>query len=483
MIGPFRAKSVSAKLTWLNLTVTGIALLLACLAFLAYDFFSYRENLVHNLMSEAQIAASNTVTALTFDDPQAAESTLSALQSSPDVQWAAIVTPDGKVFAKYQMAGTGSKLELHAFDPARRTALWMGGAQVIVASRIHFSGKDIGTVYIRAQLRELAPRVRRYGITVGVIFLLCVIASLLATAMFRRLIAQPITSLAETARVVSREKNFSVRAEPSENEDEIAVLVAAFNEMLQEIQTRDRELAESRELLERRVQERTAELRAANRELEAFSYSVAHDLRGPLEVISGMSFMLEHSFGRKIGPEGAGMLHTVQGSIRNMADLIDDLLNLARSTTVGLERKEVDLSAVARSVAEDLTIAEPKRKVKFTIKDGAVVSADAGLMNVVMSNLIRNSWKYTSHHAEASIEFAWTDRGGKRVFFVRDDGVGFDQAKAGKLFQPFQRLHATSDFPGTGVGLATVQRILARHGGNVWAEGRPEHGATFFFTL
>lgn len=483
MTSPFRARSISTKLTWLNLLVTGLALLLACTAFLAYDFFSYRQNLIQNLQTAAQIAGANSITALTFDDPQAAENTLKPLQGSPDVLWAAIVSQDGKVFAEYREPGESAEFVQPTMGASHRSAQWINGSQVLVASRIMFSGKSIGIVYIRAQFSELGPRVRRYGMTAGIIFLLCVLASLLATATFRRLVTRPITALAATARVVSREKDFSVRAEETENQDEIAVLVEAFNEMLQEIQVRDRELADTHATLERRVQERTAELRAANRELEAFSYSVAHDLRGPLEVIGGMGYVLQHSFEEKLGAEGAGMLQTVQRSTKDMANLIDDLLNMARATTVGLERKKVDLSAMARSIAEDLTIAEPQRQVKFTIKEGAIVYADPGLMNVVMSNLIRNAWKYTSHHDQAAIEFSWTQRDGTRVFFVRDDGAGFDQAKAGRLFRPFQRLHATSDFPGTGIGLATVQRILARHGGSIWAEGREEHGATFFFTL
>jgi light-regulated signal transduction histidine kinase (bacteriophytochrome) len=231
------------------------------------------------------------------------------------------------------------------------------------------------------------------------------------------------------------------------------------------------------------VQERTAELRAANKELEAFSYSVAHDLRGPLDVVSGMTYVMQASYKDKLGAEGAEMLESVQRSAKSMASLIDDLLNLARATTVGLERRQIDLTSMAQAVAEDLVIASPDRKVQFTFAEGAVVNADQGLMSVVMDNLIRNAWKYTSHHERSSIEFAWTVRGGRRIFYVRDDGAGFDQRKADRLFQPFQRLHSSSEFPGTGIGLATVQRIIARHGGRIWAEGQVEHGATFYFTV
>lgn len=479
----FRADSISAKLTWLNLLVTGGALLLACLSFLGYDFYMFRANLMQNLLAAAQITGSNSISALTFDDPQAAEATLAALKGSPDVLSAEIVDASGHVFARYQRPDTKAEMLTDTLGPKEARELWTYGSEVLIASRIVFSGKSIGTVYIRAHFGELQYRVQRYGMAALLILLFCMTAAALVTATFRRLVTRPITALAGTVRMISREKDFSLRAETTESQDEIAVLVEAFNEMLREIQARDRALLDARELLEKRVQERTAELWAANRELEAFSYSVAHDLRGPLDVISGMSFIIQSSYLDKLDKEGVEMLETVQRSARNMAGLIDDLLNLARATTVNLERKQVDLTAIARSIAEDVVIAQPERNVDFTFAEGAVVSADQGLMHVVMENLIRNAWKYTSRHTHAAIEFGWTPQKGRKVFYVRDDGAGFDPRKADKLFRPFQRLHATSEFPGTGIGLATVQRIIARHGGDIWAEGQVEHGATFYFTL
>lgn len=477
------ANSISAKLTWLNLLVTGTALLLACLAFLAYDSYSYRENLIQNLFAEAQIAGTNSVSALMFDDPQAAAATLNALKGSPDVVYAAILTEDGHVFAEYGKPGLATNVKRHTINATTNKSDWVQGSDVAVASRIMFLEKSVGVVYIQAHFGELKQRMQRYGITAGLILLGCMIAALLATTVFRRLVTEPITALAGTARIITLDKDFSLRAATTASQDEIAVLVEAFNEMLHEIEVRDAALRDAQELLERRVEERTAELWAANRELESFSYSVAHDLRGPLDVISGLSYLVQHNYQDKLDKEGGEMLHTVQRQARNMGGLIDDLLNLARSTTVGLERKRVDLTAMARSIAEDVSAAEPERKVDFKIAEGAVANADQGLIYLVMDNLIRNAWKYTSRRRRAAIEFGWIPQKGKKVFFVRDDGAGFDPKKADKLFRPFQRLHAASEFPGTGVGLATVQRIIARHGGTVWADGAVGQGATFYFTV
>jgi signal transduction histidine kinase len=297
------------------------------------------------------------------------------------------------------------------------------------------------------------------------------------------MVAQPVVELAETARRVSRERDYSVRAAPHPDKDEIAVLIEAFNEMLVQIQDRDTALNRARDQLEVRVQERTAALRAANRELEAFSYTVAHDLRGPLDAVQGMVFILNNLDGEQCDADRAEILEQMRQATHSMAGLIDDLLNLSRASTMALRTEPVNLSVQARQIAEDLQNGEPERRVQFTIAEVPEVEADGGLMRVALDNLIRNAWKYTSHHESACIEFGAKSVRGETVYYVRDDGAGFDPKLNDQLFQPFHRLHSRSEFPGTGIGLATVQRILARHGGRIWAEGAVEKGATFWFTL
>jgi light-regulated signal transduction histidine kinase (bacteriophytochrome) len=321
-----------------------------------------------------------------------------------------------------------------------------------------------------------------------VIMVFCMAAALAISSISRRLIAQPIIALAGTARLVSRDRDYTIRADVLADSSEIAVLVDAFNTMLTQIQERDAALTQARNQLESRVEERTAELRAANRELEAFSYTVAHDLRGPLDAIAGIAFLLNQSHGQT-DEHTRHMLEQLRASTAGMGLLIDDLLNFARASTAPIQSKPIDLSAIARKIAAELTPSDPARDVQFQIAETPEVSADAGLMRIVLDNLLRNSWKYTSHHASACIEFgARQEIGpdgtlGKVVYFVRDDGAGFDPSGIDHLFQPFQRLHAKSEFAGTGIGLATVQRILARQGGSIWAEGAVEKGATFYFTF
>jgi PAS domain S-box-containing protein len=244
------------------------------------------------------------------------------------------------------------------------------------------------------------------------------------------------------------------------------------------------ETKKANEELERRVLKRTAQLEAANKELEAFSYSVSHDLRAPLRSIDGFSQALLEDYGDRLGSEAQHYLRRVRAGSQRMAELIDDLLTLSRMTLSEMRLENVSLSSLAQTIATGLRETEPEREVKFIIVPEATVEADRQLMRVVLENLLGNAWKFTARQAAACIEFGtWPQAGGQPAYFVRDDGAGFDMAYADKLFGAFQRLHTPAEFSGTGIGLATVQRIIHRHGGRVWAEGAVEEGATFYFTL
>jgi signal transduction histidine kinase/streptogramin lyase len=235
--------------------------------------------------------------------------------------------------------------------------------------------------------------------------------------------------------------------------------------------------------LEARVRQRTAQLETANQELEAFSYSVSHDLRAPLRAIDGFSRMVMEDQGDKLDPDGRDNLQRVRAAAQRMGQLIEDLLKLSRITRSELHRETVDLSAIVASVAAELQKMEPQRQVEFVIQPGITACGDLRLLQIVMENLLGNAWKFTGKQAAPRIEFGQTQRNGGTAFFVRDNGAGFDMAYASKLFGAFQRLHQPTDFPGTGIGLATVQRVIHRHGGRVWAEAAINRGAIFYFSL
>jgi signal transduction histidine kinase len=235
--------------------------------------------------------------------------------------------------------------------------------------------------------------------------------------------------------------------------------------------------------LERRVVQRTAQLEAANQELESFSYSVSHDLRGPLRSMDGFSLVLLEDYGDKLGEEGKNSLERIRAASQRMGYLIDDLLRLSHVTRAGLNLTQVDLSAMAGEIAGALGREQPGRSVEWAIETGLSVRADPALMHIAMQNLLQNAWKFTGKTDKAVIRVGAQQRDAETMYFVADNGAGFDMAHAGNLFGAFQRLHHAGDFPGAGIGLAIVQRIIRRHGGEVWAEAKEGEGATFFFGL
>jgi len=262
--------------------------------------------------------------------------------------------------------------------------------------------------------------------------------------------------------------------------------VGCFISVLEDISARRQAEEEVRHLnatLEQRVEEKTAELRAANQELEAFAYAVSHDLRAPLRAMSGFSLALLEDHGGTLPAEARSFLDEIIEGSRRMARLIDGLLDMSRTTRGELAREEVDLTALARMILEELRAGEPGRRVAAEVEEGLRVQGDPRMLEVVLRNLLGNAWKYTARAAEGTIRVAREERDGAAWIRVEDDGAGFDMAHGARLFKPFQRLHRQDEFPGLGIGLATVQRIIHRHGGRIEARAEPGRGAAFLFTL
>ena len=264
---------------------------------------------------------------------------------------------------------------------------------------------------------------------------------------------------------------------PLETEDGLLVSAA-----IRDVTQRKR-MEEDVQQLNEDLKQRAAQLEAANKELEAFSYSVSHDLRAPLRSIDGFSHVVLEDYGEQLPADARGYLERVRAAAQRMAVLIDDLLNLSRVTRTALQPKFINLSKMAEEVVDGLRETQPERHVTFSLTPDLMVEADPHLMHIVLENLLSNAWKFTSKQEYSAIEFGQKAHVKERTFYVRDNGVGFDMAYANKLFGVFQRLHSVSEFPGTGVGLATVHRIISIHGGRIWAESAEGKGTTFYFTL
>lgn len=244
----------------------------------------------------------------------------------------------------------------------------------------------------------------------------------------------------------------------------------------------ERAAAEEIRIRETELRRRSYDLELANKDLESFAHTVSHDLRGPLGSVLGFAEALRDGDGGELNEDGRESVHWILESSHTMRDLIDGLLQMSRLSREELDRSEVDLSSIAKGIAYSLQKAGPSREVEFRIADDVVANGDERLLRAVMENLLTNAWKFTSKREHARIEFGKLGDNSHTTFFVRDNGAGFDPAHAAKMFRPFQRLHSAKEFEGTGIGLATVQRILQKHGGKAWAEGDPDRGATVYFT-
>jgi signal transduction histidine kinase len=492
------ASSLRRKLVGIVLLTTLAALLLSLGSIAAYDAVAYRRTWVADVSTQAELIGQSSVPALAFDDPEAAQESLDLLRLRPLLQAAAIYTARGALFASYRRdAGAGEVPALPADDGVQLDA-----RSLVLFRRIVQDGEILGTVYLRSDY-DLYGRMLDYGLIALFVVAATLTLAVVLSAPLRRLVTRPVLAIAGIAREVVSQGDYSRRAEKL-SDDEVGVLVDAFNAMLSEIERRtaalevsnaaladqigERSRAEQRisqlnAELEQRVRERTAQLEAANQELEAFSYSVSHDLRAPLRAVDGFSQALVEDFPDHVPDEARRYLSRIRAATERMSQLIEGLLNLSRLARGALVRSPVDVGEIARQVVAELQQREPERRVEVAIRDGMRAEADPQLLRAALDNLIANAWKFTARATPARIEVGSLRDGGQRVFFVRDSGAGFDMAFADKLFVPFQRLHGTHEYSGTGIGLATVQRIVQRHGGRIWAEAEVGQGATFYFTL
>ena len=484
---------IRQKLTAMFVLISGLVLLLTSAALVGYQYWSFRQTMRNTLAVRGRILATNSTASLAFANDADATELLSALRADPHIVAAALYDKSGHLFAAYPAGLPGDALPAALGpDGYRFERGYLLGYQPVAEA----GGQRLGTLYLASDLEAVYDTFRLFGVIAVAVMAVSLLAAYLLSRALQGTIAQPVLMLAETAKAVSDRRDYSVRA-PKLGEDEVGVLTDAFNHMLGRIEDQDRALRDSKEGLEQRVAERTheleernetlrhnaAQLLAANTELDAFAYSVSHDLRAPLRSIDGFSQILLEDYAARLDEAGHDSLRRVRAATQRMGTLIDDLLKLARVTRTEIRAEAVDLSDMARDIAAELQRATPERQVEFAIAPQLKARGDPRLLRVVLDNLLRNSWKYTAKQARPRIEFGSVEENGGHAFMVRDNGAGFDMKYADKLFGVFQRLHSAADFEGTGIGLATVRRIINRHGGRIWAEGAVDQGATFYFTL
>ncbi len=575
---------------------------LSALTLFTWEQVTYQPRLAEELTAKADLLSLNLHAALNFNDVPAAVESLAVLHAVPEISLACVFRPDGSEFARYRLPGSAFSCQ-----PRARSLEFVDGA-LWLTRPVHYQQETVGQLQLRYQLPSLLARMGQYA---AALLLMSAMLALLASTLsrlLRRQITDPVLELAQLAAEVTEGGTCQARATPRSS-DEIGRLALAFNRMLDTVQQRERELYDSKALLqaiientpaaiyvkdrqsrfllvnrfcarlfgktpaeiagksavefyspahaaqheandrqmfesgqvleaeedvpqadgvhtylsvkfplhdqngqayalcgistditerkqaqrqledyrdqlEAAVAKRTAELEIANKELQAFSYSVSHDLRAPLRAIDGFSSMLVEDYSEHLDATGQDYLQRVRKAAARMGELIDDMLNLSRVSSVGMQSGTTNLSVIATGIMLELQTLDPQRDCQIDIQPNLLAEADPQLIQIALRNLLENAWKYSARKPKACICFGATLLGdGRYEYFVRDNGAGFDMTYANKLFKPFQRLHPNEDFEGTGVGLATVSRVIQRHGGQIRAEAVPGEGATFFFTL
>jgi signal transduction histidine kinase len=484
---------IKQKLTAMLLLISGLVLLLTIAGFVTYQVVAYRQTTLKSLATLGRIIASNSTASLAFANQADAREILSALRAEPHVVAAGLYDKDGRLFSRYPADLPAGALPT---APARDGYRFEHGYVVGVEPVAEAEKARLGTLYLQSDMKAVT-RALWLSAAIGAAAMgIALLAAYLLAGVLQGWVSEPILSLAETATAVSTRQDYSVRA-PKFGKDELGVLTDAFNQMLARIEEQARAVRGYATELEQRVADRTrelqerndelrrnaAELEAANSELDAFSYSVSHDLRAPLRSIDGFSQVLLEDYAARLDEAGRDSLQRVRAASQRMGTLIDDLLKLARVTRAEVRSEVVDLSSLAREIVGELQRSAPERQVDCVIAPGLTARGDPRLLRVVLDNLLRNGWKYTAKQPQPRIEFGASEGDGGRTFMVRDNGAGFDMKYKDKLFGVFQRLHSAEEFEGTGVGLATVRRIITRHGGRIWAEGAVDRGATFYFTV
>jgi len=492
------AHSIRHKLTLLVLATTLAALVVTGIALVIYDLRGYREAGINDLVTQAEILGRASAPALAFEDPKAANENLQLLKAKPRISSAAIYNAKGKLFASY----TPRDLDLEFPRLPESEGSRIEGQDFVLYKRIVENNEILGTVYLRAE-HGLLGRLVDYLRIFGAVTAISLLVAWLISGWLQAVVTRPILDTAAVARQVMESRDFSLRAAKT-TEDEIGQLVEAFNGMLAEVgrraealeklnQSLEREMAERqhadealRELnvdLERRIADRTSQLEAANKELEGFSYSVSHDLRSPLRAVIGFSKLLLEDHAGQLDEEACRKLGVIQGEAQRMGALIDDLLAFSRLGRKAMQVADVDMTELARTTFSGLNGQDGGPKAQFHLGSLPQGKGDRVLLGQVWANLLANALKFSAKRDKPLVEVSAISEEKEHIYFVRDNGAGFDPRYQSKLFGVFQRLHNSSEFPGTGVGLALVQRIVVRHGGRVWADGKLNEGATFYFSL
>ncbi|MCG7200506.1 ATP-binding protein [Marinobacter pelagius] len=473
----WRSLPLKAKLLLLTLSVSCLGIVLVCISLVVVEHQAYKKQLESELITVASILAEQSAAAVLFRDQNQLDTIIASLRQIETIEQVCIYDANGEVLSSFQeKAGEVCPSTSGTLDEG------FSEKHYTMMRPILIEGDAVGSFYLKSRLQVLREHIRKFILYALVISVTIISILVLIAFKLQRLVSQPIQELSDAVETIARDEDYSVRVRVA-GDDELGRLGAAFNDMISTIQQQNRRITRSKDELERVVETRTAQLRLANSELEAFSYSVSHDLRQPLRAIEGFGLALEEDCADRLDDTGRDYLRRIRAATIRMGSLIDGLLILSRVSRKQLDVDVIDLSAMLREIVEELEEVDAAKKSVIEIEEGMKVTGDERLLRIAFQNLLQNAWKYSSRQSERRIRVS-SDRQSETITVrIDDNGVGFDMKYVDKLFVSFNRLHSPSDFPGSGLGLATVYRIVNRHAGSVRAESAVDRGATFFVEL
>jgi signal transduction histidine kinase/DNA-binding response OmpR family regulator len=500
-------RSIAQRLTWMNMLVCTVALVLACTAFIGYDVITFRIARVSNLSMQAQILGSNTITALIFDDPESAAKTLSALKADPHILSAVVYTEKGRLFASYSRSASGAIPDPPSIARGQLESDWIGNNEIRLARSIILDGKPSGVIFIRSDVEALNDRLKLYLGIACLVLLMSLLVALAVSSVFRKSVAQPIVQLADVARQVSANRSYSLRVPRVHGHGEVSVLIDSFNQMMVQIEKGKASLQKAHDELEHRVEERTAELVASQKKVEAYSESIlrakedierasrfkdqflstmSHELRTPLNAVLGFSELLADVRYGPLTERQARYVNHIHTSGQHLLRLINDILDLSKieAGRLQLSVEDVVVDNAFAEVCESLQPLVDKNSHRLIrqAEQGLTVRADATRFRQMLMNLLGNAIKFTPKGG--NIELCARQFGEMVRIEVHDSGPGIPLEEKQRIFEAFHRMRQSEKASeGTGLGLAITRRLVELHGGQLDVESQPGAGSCFFFTL
>ncbi|MCK2150319.1 ATP-binding protein [Marinobacter alexandrii] len=462
------------KLLLLTASISTLGILLVCTSLVVVENRTSEEQLESELHVIAGILAEQSAAALLFEDSQQLNTVISSLDQIETIEQVCVYNVAGEVMSAMNGAGYEPCPSLDV-EPA----VGFVGDYYRLLEPVMLDGDIVGRFYLMSRLEVLREHiwtfiVISFSVGVGIQVLLIWVASRL-----QRLVSEPIVELSNAADRISHEHDYSIRV-PVYGKDELGSLGSTFNEMIGTIQQQNRKILQSKDDLERTVAERTSELSLANRELEAFSFSVSHDLRQPLRAIEGFGQALEEDCRDQLNDIGLDYLGRIRAATVRMGSLIDGMLVLSRVSRQAMEVERVNLSIMLGEIVQELQDTTDAVPSEVTIQPNMQVVGDERMLRIAFQNLLENAWKYTSKNEKRAIDVSACEKSNSITIALKDNGVGFDMKYVDKLFVAFNRLHTPAQFSGTGLGLATVDRVVRRHFGRIYAESTVDTGACFY---